>query len=102
MFLITILEILLYCIVKNHKPIIMKTIFSEDEIIDFIAKMTKVLQGENILFGTQSKIFLEDIKNHVDAFSHVQECGRAEGRMYARIEFIESLIEFFELKNTLN
>jgi hypothetical protein len=80
----------------------MKTIFSEDEIIDFITKMTKVLQGENILFGTQSKIFLEDIKNHVDAFSHVQECGIAEGRMYARIEFIESLIEFFELKNTLN
>ena len=76
----------------------MKTNFSEDEIIDFITKMTKVLQGENILFATQSKFFFEDIKNHVDAFSHVQECGRAEGRMYARMELIESLLDFFELK----
>jgi len=77
----------------------MKTIFSEDEILDFISKMTKVLQGENILFGTQTKFFYEDIKTHIDAFSHVQELGRAEGRMYTRIELIESLIEFFELKN---
>jgi hypothetical protein len=78
----------------------MKTNFTEDEIIDYITKMTKVLQGENILFGTQVNLFFEDIKSHVDAFAHVQECGRAEGRMYARMEFIESLMDFFELKNT--
>ena len=76
----------------------MKTTFSEDEIVDFVTKMTKQLQGENILFGSQSKIFMEDIRSHVDAFTYVQDLGRAEGRMYARMEFIESLIDFFELK----
>jgi hypothetical protein len=80
----------------------MKTIFSEDEIIHFIEKMTKQLQGENILFSTQSNNFLRDIKNHYDALQYVQECGRQEGRMYARIEFIESLIDFFEFKIPIN
>jgi hypothetical protein len=80
----------------------MKTIFSEDEIINFIEKMAKQLQGENILFSTQSNNFLRDVKDHHDALEYVQACGRNEGRMYARIEFIESLIDFFEFKIPMN
>lgn len=76
----------------------MKTNFSEDEIINFIEKMNKQLQGENILFGSQLNIFTDDIRSHVDAFTYVKNLGQSEGRMYARIEFIESLIDFFELK----
>jgi predicted hydrocarbon binding protein len=80
----------------------MKTNFSEDEIIHFIEKMANQLQGENILFSTQSNNFLRDIKDHYDALAYVQECGRNEGRMYARIELIESLIDFFEFRIPIN
>jgi hypothetical protein len=77
----------------------MKTIFTSDEILDYISSLNLQLQGENILYNSHSKMFLEeDIQSPKDALKYVQDLGRAEGMMYGKIEMIESLIEFFQLK----
>jgi hypothetical protein len=77
----------------------MKTIFTSDEILDYISSLNLQLQGENILFDSHSKLFIEaDIQSPKDALKYVHDLGRAEGMMYGKIEMIESLIKFFELK----
>jgi hypothetical protein len=74
----------------------MKTIFTRDEITQFISKLNSELQGENILFNMEEKP--TNVHSFMDAFTHIHSLGFKEGRMSEKLEIIDKLFKFFEIQ----
>jgi hypothetical protein len=73
----------------------MKTIFTRDEILEFIQSHNRTLDGENTLFKITS--IPQNLNSLVDGFKHIRDVSKEEGKMTARMEMIESLLIFFEI-----
>lgn len=73
----------------------MKTIFTREEILEFIASHNRTLDGENTLFKINS--IPQNLNSFMDGFKHIRDVSKEEGKMTARMEMIESLLNFFEI-----
>ena len=74
----------------------MKTIFTEQEIIDFVRKLNNQLRGESILYDVEHNTPPE-VTSIMDAFSHIKKLGVKEGEMNAKMNMIENLCDFFQI-----
>jgi hypothetical protein len=73
----------------------LKTIFSREEILEFIQSHNRTLDGENTLFQINS--IPQNLNSFMDGFKHIRDVSKEEGKMLARMEMIESLLNFFEI-----
>lgn len=76
----------------------MKTIFTEEEVRDFLLKKGREIQGEAILLPTAASEMEKEPSSFSEMFNRVYDIGKKEGEVEGKFQLMKELVEFFELE----
>lgn len=75
----------------------MKTIFTEEEVRDFLMKKGREIQGDAILLPSAAKEADEVPKTFAEMVDKIHNIGIREGIIEGKLALMKELVDFFEV-----
>lgn len=76
----------------------MKTIFTEEEVRDFLLKKGREIQGEAILLPTAAQEMEDVPKSFKEMFNRVYDIGKKEGHVEGKLALMKEFLDFFQVE----